>query len=305
MNSYQDHYQALLNLLPEQAIRIQEPLCHHTYTRMGGPADLFVTPSTYEEAARLIRYASQHAVPVTILGYGSNVIVQDGGIRGIVLNFEQLKAIRAEGNLIHAQSGASIIEVSRFALAERLGGLEFACGIPGSVGGALYMNAGAYGGEICDVLKEALVVTPEGELLTLTKDELELSYRKSIIGAKGYTVLKVTFELTPADAAEIKAKMDDLTAQRESKQPLEYPSCGSVFKRPPGYFAGKLIQDSELQGVRIGGAEVSKKHAGFIVNIDQATAKDYVSLIRHVQATVKEKFGVELETEVRIIGEEG
>jgi len=155
------------------------------------------------------------------------------------------------------------------------------------------------------VLKEALVVTPEGELLTLTKDELELSYRKSIIGAKGYTVLKVTFELTPADAAEIKAKMDDLTAQRESKQPLEYPSCGSVFKRPPGYFAGKLIQDSELQGVRIGGAEVSKKHAGFIVNIDQATAKDYVSLIRHVQATVKEKFGVELETEVRIIGEEG
>jgi len=143
MNSYQDHYQALLNLLPEQVIRIQEPLCHHTYTRMGGPADLFVTPSTYEEAARLIRYASQHAVPVTILGYGSNVIVQDGGIRGIVLNFEQLKAIRAEGNLIHAQSGASIIEVSRFALAERLGGLEFACGIPGSVGGALYMNAGA------------------------------------------------------------------------------------------------------------------------------------------------------------------
>lgn len=304
MNGYQDHYQALLNILPEQAIRIQEPLCHHTYTRMGGPADLYVTPTSYEEAAQLIRYANQHDVPVTILGYGSNVIVLDGGIRGIVLSFEQLKDIRAEGNVIHAQSGASLIDTTRFALAQSLSGLEFACGIPGSIGGALYMNAGAYGGEICDVLKEALVITPEGELLTLRKEELQLSYRKSVIGTKGYTVLEASFELIPEDVAIIKGKMDDLTSQRESKQPLEYPSCGSVFKRPPGHFAGKLIQDSALQGTRIGGAEVSRKHAGFIVNIDQATAKDYVSLIRHVQATVKEKFGVDLETEVRIIGEE-
>ncbi len=203
-----------------------------------------------------------------------------------------------------AESGARIIDASRFALSERLTGLEFACGIPGTVGGALYMNAGAYGGEVKDCLESALVVDATGEVHRIAAEGFDLDYRTSNIAGKGYIVLEATFALNNGEYEEIKAVMDDLTYKRESKQPLEYPSCGSVFKRPPGYFAGKLIQDSDLQGKRIGGAEVSKKHAGFIVNKNQATATDYISVIEMVQRTVKAKFNVELEREVRILGED-
>ena len=188
--------------------------------------------------------------------------------------------------------------------AESLTGFEFACGIPGSIGGAMAMNAGAYGGEIKDVVTSCTVLTPQGEKLVLSKDELELSYRKSIIAKKGYYVLSATFQLAKGDQQQIDEKIADLTFQRESKQPLEYPSAGSVFKRPPGYFAGKLIQDSELQGKGVGGAEVSTKHAGFIVNKNNATAKDYIETIQMVQRVVKEKFDVDLEMEVKIVGED-
>lgn len=294
----------LLTIIPADRVNQDEPLSAHTYTKLGGKADYFVAPHTYEEVQAVLELAHRESVPFMILGFGSNLIVRDGGLRGIVLNLNELKMIRRDGNQLIAQAGAAIIDVSRQALTEELSGLEFACGIPGTVGGAVYMNAGAYGGETKDVIASAIVLSPEGELMTLTKEELDLDYRTSRVSKDGLIVLEATFELEPLGYEAIKEVMDDLTHKRESKQPLEYPSCGSVFKRPPGYFAGKLIQDCGLQGKRIGGAEVSLKHAGFIVNIDKATATEYISLIRHVQATVKAKFEIELEPEVKIIGED-
>ena len=293
----------LRSILPSAELKINEPLNAHTYTRMGGCADVLVFPNTLEDARAAVEYAYQSNYPLTILGKGSNVIIQDGGIRGIVLNLSSLKAIQKEEEKVIAQAGARIIDASEFARDSKLSGLEFACGIPGSVGGAVYMNAGAYGGEIADCLESVLAVTKEGKLVKLTADELDLSYRHSNVEENGLLVLEATFQLKVGEYEDIKAIMDDLTEKRETKQPLEYPSCGSVFKRPPGLFAGKLIQDSQLQGTRIGGAEVSKKHAGFIVNIDNATATDYLDVIHHVQRTVKEKFDVDLEREVRVIGE--
>lgn len=282
---------------------VKEPIKNHTYTRLGGEADFLVTPVNYEQVQEIVKLANQEEIAFTLLGNGSNLIVKDGGIRGIVMNLQNLNEITINGTVLVSQSGARIIDASREALHKELSGLEFACGIPGSVGGALYMNAGAYGGEVKDVLTSTKVVTREGELLTLTAEELDLEYRTSNIPDNGYIVLEATFTLENGKYEDIKAIMNDLTYKRESKQPLEYPSCGSVFKRPPGYFAGKLIQDSNLQGKQIGGAQVSLKHAGFIVNKDGASAKEYIELIHFVQKTVKEKFGVALEREVRIIGE--
>ncbi|WAA12510.1 UDP-N-acetylmuramate dehydrogenase [Fervidibacillus halotolerans] len=297
-------YEDLLEIIDKDQIAINEILKNHTYTRLGGKADFFVTPTKYEEVQRLVSYCKKNKVPLTLLGNGSNLIIRDGGIRGVVLSLKHLNKITVTRTSITAQSGAAIIDTSRKALDASLTGLEFACGIPGTVGGALFMNAGAYGGEIKDVLDYCIVVDKNGQLVKREASELDLGYRHSNIGERGDIVLEATFQLKKGNYSEIKAVMDDLTYRRESKQPLEYPSCGSVFKRPPGYFAGKLIQDSNLQGVRIGGAEVSKKHAGFIVNIDHATASEYIALIEHVQKTVKEKFNVQLEREVRIIGED-
>lgn len=297
-------YDKLLKVVKTENIKVDEMLRDHLYTKLGGKADFFITPTTYEEIQNVVKLSNEENIPFTLLGNGSNLIIKDGGIRGIVINLKHLDDISTDGEILVAQSGARIIDASRRALAESLSGLEFACGIPGTVGGALYMNAGAYGGEIKDVLDYAYVVDKEGNLVKRLASELDLDYRTSNIPDNGDIVLEATFKLKPAEYQEIKAVMDDLTYKRESKQPLEFPSCGSVFKRPPGYFAGKLIQDSQLQGTNIGGAEVSTKHAGFIVNKDNATARDYISLIEHVQKTVKEKFDVELEREVRIIGED-
>ncbi|MFC2947861.1 UDP-N-acetylmuramate dehydrogenase [Virgibacillus sediminis] len=297
-------YGKLTEIIPERNVMLDEPLKNHTYTHLGGKADYLVRPETYEQVQEVVRLANRENMPFTLLGNGSNLIVKDGGIRGIVMNLQNLTSIEIENQTIVAQSGARIIDVSQKALSHKLTGLEFACGIPGSVGGALFMNAGAYGGEVKDVLTSTKVVDREGNLLSLTADQLDLDYRTSNIPDKGYIVLEATFTLEEGNYDEIKAVMDDLTYKRESKQPLEYPSCGSVFKRPPGYFAGKLIQDSELQGKQIGGAQVSLKHAGFIVNKDNASAKEYIDLIHFVQNTVREKFGVSLEREVKIIGED-
>ncbi|MBC1499982.1 UDP-N-acetylmuramate dehydrogenase [Listeria weihenstephanensis] len=290
--------------IPTLIVKPNEDLAAYTFTKTGGQADLFVMPTSHQLAAETIKFANTNNVPLTILGNGSNLIIKDGGIRGIVMYLDALHAIKREGTKVIAGCGAKIIDVSRFALEASLSGLEFACGIPGSVGGALYMNAGAYGGEISDVLIEATVLTPTGELKYLQKDQLEAKYRKSSIADNHYVVLEAVFELTLAEPHTIRLKMEELTEMREAKQPLEYPSCGSVFKRPPGHFAGKLIQDAGLQGHQIGGAQVSMKHAGFIVNIDHASATDYMELIDHVQKTVSEKSGVLLETEVKIIGED-
>lgn len=296
-------HEELKLFLPSDIIKVNESLSKYTYTKIGGRADVLVFPTEYKEVEQLVSFTYENNIPLTILGNASNVLVSDGGIRGIVVNLTQLNRTWVKENKIMAQSGASIINTSRLALQEELSGLEFACGIPGSVGGAVFMNAGAYGGEVAEVLESVLVLTKEGTLKTLRNEELELGYRTSVIQKEGYVVLEATFSLTKGNYQEMKEKMDELTFLRESKQPLEYPSCGSVFKRPPGHFAGKLIQDSGLQGATIGGAQVSLKHAGFIVNIGSATSNDYLTLIKHVQHTVKEKFDVELETEVRVIGE--
>lgn len=303
MKNY-DVKEKFLQIMTEDEVKIDEPLSQYTYTKIGGKADYLLFPTTFEQLQNAYKVALEAEIPITILGNGSNVLIKDGGIRGVVFNLTKLVTIRLEGDKVFAESGAALIDTSRFALEHSLTGLEFACGIPGSIGGALYMNAGAYGGEIADVLESATVLTSAGEIISVRKEDLDLGYRTSNIAKNHYVVLEAIFKLQPGKQEEIKAKMDELTFLRESKQPLEYPSCGSVFKRPPGYFAGKLIQDSNLQGTKIGGAQVSTKHAGFIVNVDNATADDYISLIKHVQKTVKENYDVNLETEVRIIGED-
>lgn len=297
-------YDKLVELVGKDHVEKNKPLKEHTYTKLGGHADYFVTPQSFEAVTEVVKYANETKTPLMLLGNGSNLIIKDGGIRGIVMYLGELNKIEVRGHEVRAESGALIASVSKEAGKHELTGLEFACGIPGSVGGALFMNAGAYGGEIKDVLKSAKIVTNSGEIKTLQSEELDLAYRKSNIPDRGYIVLEACFELKQGNLEEINAVMADLTHRRETKQPLEYPTCGSVFKRPPGYFAGKLIQDSKLQGSSIGGAEVSLKHAGFIINKSNATASEYIALIEHVQDVVKEKQGVELEREVRIIGED-
>ncbi len=290
-------------LLPNTDIKINEPLMKYTYSKTGGNADFYVTVRSIEETSKLLRYCTTHDIPVTYLGNGSNIIIRDGGIRGIVINLLEINHTHVVDNKLIVGSGYPIIEASRDALAHELTGLEFACGIPGSIGGAIYMNAGAYGGEVKDCLLEVTAITPLGEIIKLSNEEVELDYRTSVFQKNNYIILEATFQLETGKPNEIKALMDDLTDKRESKQPLEYPSCGSVFQRPPGNFAGKLIQDAGLQGFRIGGVEVSKKHAGFMVNVGSGTASDYETLIEHVQSVVAKEFGVELNREVRIIGE--
>ncbi|WP_053033299.1 UDP-N-acetylmuramate dehydrogenase [Staphylococcus haemolyticus] len=303
MLKQEDILQDLKSLIPEDIIKVNEPLKRYTYTETGGNADFYLSPTKNEDVQAIVRYAKEKDIPVTYLGNGSNIIIREGGIRGIVISLLSLNHINVSDDAIIAGSGSAIIDVSRAARDHVLTGLEFACGIPGSVGGAVYMNAGAYGGEIKDCIDYALCVNEEGDLIQFTNKELELDYRNSIVQKQHLVVLEAAFTLEPGKLDKIQAKMDDLTERRESKQPLEYPSCGSVFQRPPGHFAGKLIQDSDLQGYRVGGVEVSKKHAGFMVNVDNGTATDYEDLIHHVQKVVKEKFDVELHREVRIIGE--
>ncbi|AOV06634.1 UDP-N-acetylmuramate dehydrogenase [Sporosarcina ureilytica] len=291
-------------MITEGIIKLNEPLRKYTATKLGGAADIFVMPNSIEETIATVKYAHANDIPLLLLGNGSNMVVRDGGVRGIVLHMAKLNEIKVEGTSIHAEGGANIFDASKVAAAHSLTGFEFACGIPGSVGGAMAMNAGAYGGEVKDIIVQATVLTKAGEVLVLSKEELELGYRQSIIAKEGYYVLSADFRLEEGDQEEINAKVADLTFQRESKQPLEFPSAGSVFKRPPGYFAGKLIQDCGMQGKGHGGAEVSTKHAGFIVNKHNATATDYIQTIEMVKAEVKKTFGVELELEVKIVGEE-
>ncbi|RAI80472.1 UDP-N-acetylmuramate dehydrogenase [Macrococcoides goetzii] len=296
-------YNQLSTIIDPNHIKMNEPLKNYTYTKTGGNADIYITPIKYSEIQKTIQYANEHNITVTYLGNGSNIIIRDGGIRGIVISLLGLTDVQVEYDTIIASSGAAIIDVSRIARDHHLTGLEFACGIPGSVGGAVYMNAGAYGGEVKDVIESATVVDQHGEIHTLTNEALALDYRTSIIQSEHYVVLEATFKLQRGDINLIQSQMDILTERREDKQPLEYPSCGSVFRRPPGHFAGQLIQEAGLQGYRIGGVEVSKKHAGFIVNVDNGTATDYEEMIAHVQKIVFENSGIELQPEVRVIGD--
>ncbi|WP_458126801.1 UDP-N-acetylmuramate dehydrogenase [Paenibacillus sp. Z3-2] len=289
--------------IPMEKVKFNEPLKEHTYIKIGGNADILVHPTTIDEIKKIVEIANIHQLPLTVIGKGSNVIIKDGGIRGVTVSLSHFDQVNVSEDNIIAQSGADIIDVSRLALDHSLTGLEFACGIPGSTGGALYMNAGAYGGQIADVVKRATVINKDGAVVEIARDEMKFGYRNSLFKMDHYIILEAEFELQKGNKDEIASKMKELTFLRESKQPLEFPSCGSVFKRPEGHFAGKLIQDCNLQGTRIGGAEISMKHAGFIVNVDHATAQDYMDLIQFIQQKVYDTFHVELETEVIFLGE--
>ena len=283
-------------------ILVNEPLKQYTYTKVGGAADYLAFPRNQYELKRIVTFANAQEIPWMVLGNSSNIIVRDGGIEGFVIMFDHFHDIRVNGYVIEAEAGAKLIDVTHVARYHSLTGFEFACGIPGSIGGAVYMNAGAYGGEIAHILQSCKVLTPEGEIKTLTVEELAFGYRHSKIQETGDVVISAKFALAPGNYDQIDQEMARLTHLRELKQPLEYPSCGSVFKRPVGHFAGQLISEAGLKGHRIGGVEVSEKHAGFMINVDHGTAKDYEDLIAHVIATVEKSAGVTLEREVRIIG---
>lgn len=285
-------------------IKTNEPLSRYTYTKTGGPADYLAFPTTRQELKDLLVRARKQKMPVTTLGNSSNLIIKDGGIRGLVIMLPQFNKIEVKQQQITAEAGAAIIAVTKAASKASLTGLEFAAGIPGSVGGAIFMNAGAYGGEIANVVSSIDEILPDGREVQISGSDLHFGYRHSVVQENHGIVVAATFNLEAGQQPQIQNKMDELNDLRRSKQPLEYPSCGSVFKRPQGHFTGPLIIKAGLQGKSIGGAQVSNKHAGFIINTGNATATDYLQLIQLIQKTVKEKFAVQLETEVRIIGED-
>lgn len=299
----QEFYNQLKEILSTESIFENEPMSKHTTFRIGGNADVFVSPEV-AQVSQIMALAKAYQVPVTIIGNGSNLLVGDKGIRGLVLSFgKEAEYVKVEGNRITAGAGALLSKIAAEAVKNSLAGFEFAAGIPGTLGGALVMNAGAYGGEIKDVLVSAKVLTKEGQVLELLAEDLDLSYRHSCIPEKEYIVLEATIELTEGQEEAIREMMADFRGRRIDKQPLEYPSAGSTFKRPEGYFAGKLIQDADLRGYTVGGAQVSEKHCGFVINKGGATAADVCKLIEDVKHIVYEKFQVELEPEVKMIGE--
>lgn len=297
-------YNKLCQIAGTENVLTGEPMKKHTTFRIGGPADYFVLPHTREELADIISICKKQDMPWFILGNGSNLLVSDDGVRGVVIQlYKNYNDIDIEGNCVRAQAGAANSVVAHRALDASLTGYEFAAGIPGTVGGAAVMNAGAYGGEMKDILLEVTVLDEKGEFLVLKNEELELGYRTSVISRKGYVVVEAVFGLAAGNEDEIRSRMEELKNQRVSKQPLEYPSAGSTFKRPEGYFAGKLIMDAGLRGFSVGGAQVSEKHCGFVINKGNATADDVMNLIKEVQRIVYEKSGVHLETEVKFLGE--
>lgn len=292
------------DLLGEDRVFTEEAMSQHTTFKIGGPADYFLMPDKGEDVGRVIKTCKEKEIPYFILGNGSNLLVGDGGYRGAVIQiYRNMSSVTVEGNEITAQAGALLSAVAAAAKNASLTGFEFAGGIPGTIGGAVVMNAGAYGGEMKDVLTEVTVMNAEGDIFTLPTEELELGYRTSIIKTAGYIVLEAKIRLKEGDPEVIRETMKDLTIRRTTKQPLEYPSAGSTFKRPEGYFAGKLIMDSGLRGYQIGGARVSDKHCGFVINAGDATAQDVVALMDHVTEVVREKYGVTLEPEVKFLGD--
>ena len=292
----------LVQIVGEDNALVDEPMSEHTTFKIGGPADLFVTPDDVDEIAEVLEVCRAAEVPFFVLGCGSDLLVSDDGYRGVIISLtEGLVGVSVDGEEMSCQAGVGLREASKVACEQGLSGLEFACGIPGSIGGACFMNAGAYGGCMADVLKSVCVLRADGQMDTLSVDELNLGYRQSRIADEGMVVLSATFALKKGEPEDIRATMDELTRQREEKQPLELPSAGSTFKRPEGYFAGKLISDAGLKGWQSGGAAVSKKHAGFVVNVGGATAADVHAVIEHVQDEVERQFGVRLHPEVRFL----
>ncbi len=283
----------------------QEPLSRHTTFRIGGPADYYVMPDSVEELKQVIALCHQNQMPFQIMGNGSNLLCADDGVEGVIIDMVRGLnhcEVEPESGRITAQAGVKLSVLANRAQMAGLTGLEFAAGIPGSVGGALVMNAGAYGGEMKQVVLQARVLTREGQERIVSLEELDLSYRHSAIRANGWIVLEVTYQLEAGDAAQIRSIMDDLAARRRDKQPLEFPSAGSTFKRPTGYFAAQLIDEAGLKGFTVGGAQVSEKHAGFVINRGGATAADVMALCEAVKERIRQRVGVELEMEVERIG---
>lgn len=300
MMNIDEFKQLLKTKLPEPILYFDEPLKNYTTFKIGGTADILVKPNTLQQVTETVALCKEQGVPYYILGNGSNLLVADTGYRGVIIQiYNRLSDIKVEGNTITAMAGALLSKVAAVALKEGLEGFEFAQGIPGTIGGAIVMNAGAYDGEMKQVVVKCEVIDDKGKILTLQNKALEFGYRSSVIEKKGYIVLSVTLELTPGDPVAIKEKMKDFASRRKEKQPLDKPSAGSTFKRPEGHFAGKLIMDSGLRGYQIGGAKVSEKHCGFIVNEGNATCQDIEDLIAYVQKVVFEKYQVQLEPEVK------
>lgn len=296
-------YEYIRANVPEEDILTEEPMSRHTTFRIGGEAACFIRISSEEQLRKLIPYFENVGVEYFVLGKGSNLLVGDKGYPGVILQIsDACQQIEAEENRLQVQAGAALSKVALFAMERGLEGLEFAAGIPGTVGGGVVMNAGAYGGEMKQVVESVRVLSSEGEILTLDNDTMEFGYRTSIIRNRNFTVLSVTFRLREGNREEIRARIEDFQKRRMEKQPLNYPSAGSTFKRPEGYFAGKLIQDAGLKGVSVGGAQVSTLHSGFVINRGGATATDILQLIALIQNRVYDQFGVMLEPEVRIIG---
>ena len=292
------------DLLGEERVFTGEAMSRHTTFKIGGPADYFLMPDKGTDVGRIVKICKESAIPYFILGNGSNLLVGDGGYRGAVIQiYKNMSAVTVEGTEITVQAGALLSSVAAAAKNAALTGFEFAGGIPGTMGGAVVMNAGAYGGEMKDVLTEVTVMDEEGEIITLPADKLELGYRTSIIKTAGYIVLEAKLQLKKGNPEVIRETMKDLTIRRTTKQPLEYPSAGSTFKRPEGYFAGKLIMDSGLAGYQVGGAQVSEKHSGFVINAGGATARDVRTLMDNVRDIVYKKYGVTLEPEVKFLGD--
>ena len=304
MKHYGEYKNLFNGIYKESEIQLDAKMSEHIYFKVGGPADILLTPHSVEQIKDAITICKNNEIPYYIIGNGSNLLVKDGGIRGVVIKLCELNRIECVGNRIIAESGALLKDVSERATDEALTGFQFACGIPGSIGGAVFMNAGAYDGEISFIIESAEVLDENQEIKILSKNELNLGYRKSIIMEKGYVVLRATFVLEHGDKDTIEARVSELTKRREERQPLEYPSAGSTFKRPEGHFTGKLIEEAGLKGFTIGGACVSEKHAGFVINKGNGTAKDVLGVIYHVKEEIKKKFGVDLCPEVRILGED-
>lgn len=297
-------YEELCKIVSEDQILKDEPMDKHTTFRAGGKADYLVMPSNEEQVRDLVLLLKKENVPYYVMGNGSNLLVRDQGFKGVIIQIaRKMNQIRVEGETIYAQAGALLSKIAAQALGEGLTGFEFASGIPGTLGGAVMMNAGAYGGEMKQVIVNACVLTSAGEIAVIPADLMELGYRTSVFAKNQDIILSAQLKLEYGNEAVIREYMDELKKQRVSKQPLEYPSAGSTFKRPEGYFAGKLIQDAGLRGFQVGGAQVSEKHCGFVINKDHATATDILSLMEQVSDKVETKFGVRLEPEVKIIGE--
>lgn len=299
--NFKNEIEAMLDL---SDIKYNEPMKNHTSFKVGGPCYILLTPESYDDAVKILKLCKKYNEKYFVMGNGTNLIVKDGGFDGVIIKLTKIKNIEVDGKNIIADSGALLSCVSKEALKHNLKGMEFASGIPGTVGGAVAMNAGAYGPEIKDIIVSADVSDSDGNIFTMNKDELDLSYRMSAVQKRNCTVLRATFQLEEGIFETIKNRMNELNKRRADKQPLEYPSAGSTFKRPDGYFAAKLIEDAGLKGLSVGGAAVSTKHSGFIINYNNATASDILNLISEVEKRINEKYGVQLEPEVKIIGRE-